>query len=75
MLVDDHQPILGLGDDVGRGDLAARDAERIAGHRLDRRLGAARRGMVEEARGLATLVAAANAGPALLGTRSPLSRG
>ena len=28
MLVDDHQPVLGLGDDIGRGDLAARDAER-----------------------------------------------
>jgi hypothetical protein len=28
MLVDDHQPVLGLGDDIGRRDLAARDAER-----------------------------------------------
>ena len=28
MLVDDHQPVLGLGDDIGRRDLPARDAER-----------------------------------------------
>ena len=41
MLVDDHQPVLGLGDDISRGDLAARDAERVVGDRRDRRLGRA----------------------------------
>ena len=43
MLVDQHQPVLRLGDDIGRGDLAARDAERVAsrvGGGFDRRLGA-----------------------------------
>ena len=30
MLVDEDQPVLGLGDDIGGGDLAARDAEREA---------------------------------------------
>ena len=29
MLVDDDQPVVGLGHDIGRGDLAAGDAERI----------------------------------------------
>ena len=40
MLVDDDQAVLRLGDDIGRGDLPARDAERKARDRLDRRLGA-----------------------------------
>ena len=48
VLVDDHQPVLGLGDDVGRRDLPARDAERVARDRLDRRLGAGGGGVVEE---------------------------
>ena len=52
MLVDDHQPVLGLGDDVGRGDLAAGDAERVARHGLDRRLGAGSGSVVEELRSL-----------------------
>jgi hypothetical protein len=29
MLVDQDQPVLRLGDDIGRGDLPACDAERI----------------------------------------------
>ena len=29
MLVDEHQPVLRLGDDIGLGDLPARDAERM----------------------------------------------
>ena len=40
MLVDDHQPVLGFGDDVGRGDLPARNAERIVRNRRGGRLGA-----------------------------------
>ena len=48
VLVDDHQPVLGFGDDIGGGDLPARDAERIGRHRLDRRLGAGCGGVVEE---------------------------
>ena len=45
MLVDDDQPVLGLGDDIGRGDLPARDAERDSfGTGGDGRLGASRRG-------------------------------
>ena len=43
MLVDDDQPILGLGDDIGFGDLTARDAERMGfgfGHGGDGNLGA-----------------------------------
>src|SRR5262245_46526239 len=35
MLVDDHQPVLGLGDDIGRGDLPPGNAE---GERRDRRV-------------------------------------
>src|SRR6476661_7810657 len=35
VLVDDDETVLGLGDDVGRGDLASRDSEREAGHGLD----------------------------------------
>jgi hypothetical protein len=31
MLVDDDQPVLGFGDDIGGGDLPARDAERVVG--------------------------------------------
>ena len=38
MLVDDDEPVLGLGDDVGRRHLAAGDPKRIAGHWLDRGL-------------------------------------
>ena len=49
VLVDDDQPVLGLGDDVGRRDLAARDSEREARHRFDRRFGAAAGASVEEA--------------------------
>jgi len=30
MLVDDDQPVLGFGDDIGAGDLPARDAQRKA---------------------------------------------
>ena len=46
VLVDDHQPVGGLGDDIGLRDLAARDAERIVRLGRDRlgRLGAALRG-------------------------------
>ena len=40
MLVDDHQPVFGLGDDVSRGDLAARHTKRVARHWRHRRLGA-----------------------------------
>ena len=43
MLVDEDQPVLGLGDDIGGGDLAAGDAEREAvglGRRGLGRLGA-----------------------------------
>ena len=40
VLVDEDQPVLGLGDDIGGGDLAAGDAERVAGLRAaDRRGG------------------------------------
>src|SRR5262249_22184121 len=35
MLVDDHQTVFRFGHDVGRGDLAACDAEREIAHRLD----------------------------------------
>jgi hypothetical protein len=31
MLVDEDEAVLGLGDDIGGGDLAARDAEREGG--------------------------------------------
>ena len=50
MLVDDDQPVLGLGDDIGRRDLAARDAERVARARVRWRVRRGRRGLVEEAR-------------------------
>ena len=49
MLVDDHQAVLGFGDDIGRGDLPARDAEREARDRLDRGFGAGGGGVVEQA--------------------------
>ena len=41
VLVDDHQPVLGLGDDIGRGDLPARHAR--AGSRAALRRGSAAR--------------------------------
>ena len=37
MLVDDHEPVLRFGDDVGCRDLAAGDSEGVARHRFDRR--------------------------------------
>ena len=43
MLVDDDQPVLGFGDDIGRRDLAAGDAEGKVGTGSTRGLGARRR--------------------------------
>ena len=40
VLIDDHQPILGFGDDIGRGDLAARNPEREGRNRRGGGLGA-----------------------------------
>ena len=48
MLVDDDQPVLGLGDDIGRRDLPARDAQRIIRNLGDRRLGARGGRVVEQ---------------------------
>ena len=49
VLVDDDQAVLGLGDDIGRRDLAAGDAEREARDRLDGGFGACGGRSVEEA--------------------------
>ena len=48
MLVDDDQPVLGLGDDIGRGDLPAGNAQRIFWDLGDCRLGAGGGRVVEE---------------------------
>ena len=76
MLVDDDQPVLGLGDDVGRGDLAAGDAERDSSGPARPPARRGRRGLVEKALIFADASSLPRSGIPLLRTAgSPLSRG